>query len=256
MGKNHVWKNFIWYALAIPLCIAGLFCGVLPLIERAYQRHYGPGSIYLLTGTGLPIALYLALFAVICWLFAPEGLKGYFENEDGSGIRAGFSRKKKCAVCAIAVSLVLAATAGSMFWFQRFTMDGIEYRCFFSKKEYSWQEVECFSLKADFQGILMFEFQMADGSRRSFNGGILWNVEYFSEAFEQQFPEDVYGYARWLGRELGSRGIPLQAEGGWDGLMETLEYDSWKMLAEDVRQLHSSAQDIRMSPPSGQTGKD
>lgn len=241
MGKKHVWKNFIWYAFAIPLCIAGLFCGVLPFIEKAYQWHYGAGSVYLLTGTGLPIALFLALFLVVCWLFAPGGLKGYFENEDGTGIQAGFSRKKKYAVCAAAVFLTMAATAGSMFWFQRFTMDGTEYRCFFGKKEYGWQEVECLTLKADAQGSLMFVLQMGDGSRRTFNGGLLWSVEYTSEAFGQQFPEDIYGYARWLGRELGSRGVPLQAEGGWEALMEKLKYDSWKMLAEDIREIHSAA---------------
>ena len=128
-----------------------------------------------------------------------------------------------------------------MCWFQRFTLEGVEYRCFFYKKEYAWQDVEGLILKADFQGSLIFEFHMKNGRKYSFNGGILWCVEYFSHGFEHKFPEDVYDYARWLGRELGGRQVPLEAKGDWDSLMEELEYDSWKSLAEDVRQCYEKA---------------
>lgn len=214
---------------------------VLPVVEAGYQWYYGADSIYLLTGTGLPVALSLILFAVFLWLFSQAGLKGYFEEENGEGIKADFSGKKKCAAGLLAVFLTIAGIIGSMCWFQRFTLEGVEYHCFFHQKEYTWQDVKSFILKSDSHGVLMFEFQMEDGAKHSFNGGMLWCMEYFSSGFEQQFPEEVYDYARWLGRELGSRRIPMEVKGGWDDLMEELEYDSWKVLAEDVWQCYENA---------------
>lgn len=244
-------RSAIFRMLAAVSWILIIFFGVLPGVEAGYQWYYGANSIYLITGTGIPILLSLGLFAVFLWLFSRDGLKGYFEEENGEGIKAAFSRKKKCMAWLLAVFFTAAGIIGSMCWFQRFTLEGVEYRCFFYKKEYTWQDVECFVLKSDSHGVLMFEFQMADGAKRSFNGGLLWCVEYFSDGFEQQFPEDVYGYARWLGQELGSQQIPLEAKGGWDSLIEELEYDSWKTLAEDIRQCYENAEHNRKETQQG-----
>ena len=218
-----------------------IFFGILPLVEKGYQWYYGSDSIYLITGTGLPILLSLILFAIVLWLFSQDGLKGYFEEEDGRGIKAHFSNKKKITAGFLSLFLTLACILGSMCWFQRFTLEGVEYHCFFYQKEYNWQDVRCFTLKADSHGSLAFEFQMKDGTKRSFNGGYLWCIEYFSDKFERQFSEDVYDYARWLGRKTGSQNIPIKAKGGWNSLMEGLEYDSWKTLAKDIRQCHQDA---------------
>lgn len=240
-GAGMKIRSVIFRLLGAVLCILIIFFIVLPMVEEGYQRYYGAGSIYLITGTGIPILLSLGLFMAVLWLFSKDGLKGYFEEENGEGIRAGFSRKKKCAVGLLSLFLTVVGIFGSMCWRQRFTLDGVDYRCFFYQKEYAWQDVECFTLRADFQGVLMFEFKMEDGAKRSFNGGWLWCTEYFSDGFERKFPEDVYDYARWLGRELGSRNIPLEAEGGWEKLEEKLEYESWKRLAEDVRRCYEDA---------------
>lgn len=214
---------------------------MISLMEQGYQWYYGKENSYLITGTGLPILFSLLLFIVFLWLFSQDGLKGYFEEENGEGIKANFSTKKKCLVGLLSFFLTIAGILGSMFWFQKFSLKGIEYRCFFYQKEYTWQDVSQFILKADFQGCLVFEFQMKDGAKRSFNGGVLWCVEYFSEQFDQQFPEDVYDFAQWLGREMSSQNIPLEAEGGWNQLMEQLKYDSWKILAEDIRQCYENS---------------
>ncbi|MCI9174608.1 MAG: hypothetical protein HFH49_06600 [Lachnospiraceae bacterium] len=238
---KYSWKNRIWYLLAVLMCVFFLIFHVLPLIEMGYQWYYKKDDVYLITGTGLPAALFLLLFFTVLWLFAPEGVKGYFEDDEGRGMKADFSPRKKAAVCALAVFITLSATAGSMLWYQRFTMNGVEYRCFLYKKDYTWQEVSGLTLKADAQGVLMFEFQMTDGKKRSFNGGFLWCVEYFGEGFEEKFPEDVYDYALWLGQELGSQKIPLKAEGGWEKLQEELNYESWRILAEDIRQCYEKA---------------
>lgn len=231
----------VLHILAIVLCILLIFLGVLPLVEAGYQWYYGANSVYLITGTGIPILLFLLLFAVFLWLFSQDGLKGYFEEANGEGIKANFSGRKRVMVGLLSVFLTIVGILGSMCWFQRFTLDGIEYHCFFYQKEYTWQDVDCFTLDADFQGCLVFGFQMKDGKRYSFNGGPLWCVEYFSDRFESQFPEDVYDYTQWLSKELGSQDIPLEAEGGWDSLVENLEYDSWKILAEDIRQCYGDA---------------
>lgn len=234
-------RSVIFRLLAAIFCILIIFFVILPMIEEGYRQYYGTDSIYLITGTGIPVLLSLALFMAVLWLFSRDGLKGYFEEENGKGIRADFSGKKKCLAGLLSLFFTAAGILGSMCWYQRFTMDGVEYRCFFHQKKYAWQDVECFTLKADSQGVLMFEFQMEDGKKRSFNGGSLWCIEYFGKGFEEKFPEDVYSYALWLGEELGSRKIPLKAEGGWEKLEEKLEYESWKRLAEDVRGRYEEA---------------
>lgn len=240
----RVWRTVL-RILAAALCILFIFFGVLPLIEAGYQWYYGANSIYLITGTGIPILLSLVLFAILLWLFRQDGWKGYLKKENGEGIKANFSRRKKCIVGLLSCFLVIAGILVSMCWFQRFTLEGIEYHCLFYQKEYTWQNVSCLILKADVQGCLVFEFQMEDGTKRSFNGEWLWCVEYFSDGFEHQFPEDVYDYARWISKELGSRNIPLEAEDSWDSLMEHLEYDSWKVLAEDIRQYYENANKLQ-----------
>lgn len=227
--------------LAAALCILIIFFVLLPMVEQGYQRYYGADSVYLITGTGIPILLSLVLFMAVLWLFRRDGLAGCFEGEHGEGSRAGFSGKKKYLAGLTACLLAVTGMIGSMCWYQRFTLDGVEYRCFFYQKEYTWQDVECFTLRGDFQGVLTFEFQMADGAERSFNGGWLWCAEYFSDGFERRFPEDVYDYARWLGREFGRRKIPLEAEGGWEKLKKELKYESWQKLAEDIRRDYESA---------------
>lgn len=237
-----VWRG-VFRLGAAAACIFLIFFGVLPLIEKCYQQYYGAGSVYLLTGTGIPIVCALGFFYALLWLFSKEGVKGYFEGEHGEGLKAGFTGSKKWAACFLAAAIFAAGIVGSMFWFQRFTLDGVEYRCLSCRREYTWEEVECLVLKADFQGVLEFEFQMADGREYSFNGTLFWCVEYFSEGFERKFPDDVYGYARWLGKELGGRGIPLEAKGGWEGMMEKLNYDSWRTLAEEVQKLHREAEE-------------
>lgn len=234
--------KIIWYVLAIVICIGGIFFGVLPLIEAGYQYHYGEDNIYLISGnaTGIPIILSLALFMIVVWLFSPDGLRGYFEEEDGSGIKAHFSMKKKLVVLSVSICLAIVGSIGSMCWFERFTLDGVERHCFIAKKEYGWKDVEYFTLKADSHGVLMFEVRMQDGTKHYFNGGILRWAEYYGDGFEKKFPEDVYDYMVWLAEKLGSQNIPMRVE-DWEDFMEELDYESWQTLAEEIKNVYEKA---------------
>ena len=211
------------------------FFGILPLIEEIYQKHFGADSVYSLTGnlTGVPIVLSVIVFGIFIWLFSPNGAFGNLWRQE-KGWKAEFSGKTKCIIAGISTLVAVIGIIGSLFGFERFTLDGVERYRFGQKKEYVWEDTAYFTLKSDLSGVLVFELVMKDGQKYDFNGGLLRAAEYSSDAYDKTVPEGVYDYAIWLSRELGKRNIPMQVA-DWEKLKKGLTYDSWDELADGIR---------------------
>lgn len=215
------------------------FFGLLPLIEEIYQMYFGADEAYLLTGnlTGVPIVIFLILLGIYLWLFSSNGILGNLWNGE-PGWKANFSGRTKGIIFGISILVAMLGIAGSMFWYERFTLDGVESCHFGKKKEYAWEDTEYFTLKAaTSDGVLVIELVMKDGERYSFNGGVFRAAEYWNDAYDTQFPEGVYDYAIWLSEELKERNVPLQVK-DWDKLKKDLTYDSWDELADQIRAVY------------------
>lgn len=220
----------IWFFLAL--------LGVPTLIEQAYMSYFGAEQAYFITSnlSGVPILLCIGLFAVYIWLFFPNGLLGnLWKGEEG--VKAKCSKRTKFVIATATLLVVMVGTIGSVFWFERYTQEGVEIYRFGQRNEYTWEEVENFTLKGDWNGVMVFRLNMKDGEKYSFNGGLLHAVEYFNDAYNEQFPEDVYDYTVWLSKELGKRNVPMEVK-DWEALKDDLVYDSWKDLAERIREAY------------------
>ena len=228
--------------LAIILWIPITIFLIPGLISHGYDWYYGKNAVHLISGslTGVPFLMSIVILSVFLWLFSPDGLRGYFEDDNGNGIKADFSIRRKIIIAVLTLIISAAGCIISMLWFERFTLEGIEKHHFFSHKTYEWNEVSEFRLKADSQGVLVMQFEMTDGKKYSFNGGILRAAEYTSNAFDEKFPEDVYDYMVWIGEELGNSGVVMDTS-DWDKLKRKLKYDSWKTIAEDVKEGYMQA---------------
>lgn len=234
-------KRFIIGVVAIVLWVFLGLLGVPMLIEQAYMSYFGADNPYFITSnlSGVPILLCMGLFAVYTWLFFQNGILGnLWKGEEGA--KAKCSKRTKFVIATATLFVVIVGSIGSTFWFERYTKEGVEIYHFGKRNVYTWEEVEAFTLKGDRDGVMVFQLNMKDGKKYSFNGGLLHAVEYCNDAYEEQFPEDVYDYTVWLSKEFGKRNIPMEIK-DWEAMKDDLEYDSWKDLAESIREAYEEA---------------
>lgn len=233
------------------MCIAAaalgivLLVGFLNLIGVLYQWLYGEEAVWLVTA-GLNLVPW-AVVLILASLDLPE-IQRMVKKEDEEAeqneavsdktavpterikTRRIFWKINIPAVLLIA-AIGLIICVAEAFWHNRFTPDGVEIHHFFSKKAYTWDEVDYYTLKAK-SGILRFELVMKDGEKISFVDS---NAEYISDAFYEMFPDDVYDYSVWLAQNLKNHGKELRVE-DWEYLHEKLDYESWDELADAIRE--------------------
>lgn len=229
-GGLAIVGGIVWFLFAL--------FGIPSLIGWIYEKQFGTEQVYLLTGdlTGVPILLSLVLFGIFVWLFSPNGAFGNLLRGE-EGFKAKFSDRTKGIIFGCSTLVAVLGMAASVFWIDCFTTEGIKSFRFGQEKEYVWEDAEYVTLKDDFDGVLMYEMVMKDGKTYHFNGGILRVMEYYSNAFDEEFPRDVDDYAVWLSRELKEKQVPLQVK-DWNKLEKKLKYDSWRKLAEEIRAVY------------------
>lgn len=207
------------------------------LIENVYILYFGNETPYFITSnlSWVPVISFLGFFAVCLWLFSPYGLLGNLWKGE-IGAKATCSMRWKLVIAFGSFFLAIFIVIGSMFWFERYTPDGVECYCFGVKKEYSWEDVESFSLESDYSGCLFFRLNMKDGKNYDFGGGFFRPIEYSNDAYEEQFP-DRDDYDLWLTGELRNRGVLLEAESR-EELLSKFTYDADKELADEICRMY------------------
>ena len=103
---------------------------------------------------------------------------------------------------------------------------------FFSHREYTWTDVDHYTLSAGHDGILNFIIVMKDGTRADMLGGSI---------SMSNFPEDTYpdgeeDFGRRLAEMFSDMGVELRVD-DWDELYEELGYDYWADYAKELRRL-------------------
>ena len=207
------------------------------LIENMYMLYFGKETPYFITSnlSWLPVDSFLGFFAVCLWLFSPYGLLGNMWKGE-IGLRANCAKRSKVMIALGAFIVAMTITMGSLFWFERYTPDGMECYRFGIKKEYNWEDVESVSPKLAYDGCLFLSLTMKDGKNYGFGGGFFRPIEYSNDAYEEQF-RDGENYNVWISRELHSRGVLLNVK-NWNALEKKIKYDSDKELLEEIRKIY------------------
>lgn len=211
------------------------------MVDWVYNRAYGKGSVYIMSGnlSGLPLILCLGFVILLFWLFYAGGIRDFvWEIEEEDGWKAAIPFKKKIIIAVIGAVVVISCSLASMLWNEKFTLYGVEKFCFGAERNYTWEDAEKLTLKRDFQDILIFQIQMKDGSCHYFNGGFFRQAEYFSDGFEEKF-EDSRAYMLWLAELLKEKGVPLEIRDEEEliGNLGT-EGDYWSETAKEIMKIY------------------
>lgn len=211
------------------------------LIDYFYKHQLGDG-IWMTSSpfSCVPLLACIVYFILEYVLFLePEDIdSGEPENKTATH-RNHFSKKTKAAIVFLPLLFAIILSLLSMFHFHIFSNTGVKSVTLTNRMEYSWDDVEYFTLEDDWLGQLVFKLVFDDGSHAQFIGGVTYYAWYTSEAFDSLYPDTDYDYARYLAKELCSRNIPAKIE-DWDELIDDLKYDSYQELAEELHEIISA----------------
>lgn len=108
------------------------------------------------------------------------------------------------------------------------------YDVSFMKKNYTWDEIDYYTLSASTSGTLTYSVIMQDGAKADCIGGeaMVW----LSNLPEEKYPEQDYDFVKYLSRKLKKQGVELRVN-DWNKLYKDLRYESWIELAEEIREI-------------------
>lgn len=224
--KSSKLKSFLKIIGAI-LYIPALIIGLPILLESIVTEIIlGNDTLFLMTSDlyMVYIAAGFCLFAILLYLYSKHGVFG--------SLKVHFPGKIKRKVTLYSTLVFLFATVIYLSWFNIFTEKGVTMQHFFSHREYTWTDVDHYTLSAGHDGILNFIIVMKDGTRADMLGGSI---------SMSNFPEDTYpdgeeDFGRRLAEMFSDMGVELRVD-DWDELYEELGYDYWADYAKELRRL-------------------
>lgn len=230
-------RFILWIAIFLSVTIFA----VPYLIDCFYKQWLGNG-IWMTSSpySCVPLLTFMLYFILEFVLFLePEDENSVEPEKEISNHRKHFTKKEKTAMLLLPLLLAIIISILSMLRFHAFTSTGVESFSFTNRTNYSWDDVESFTLEDDWYGQLVFKLVFNDGRHAQFIGGVTYYAWYTSEAFDSMYPDADSDYARYLIKELCSRNVPAKIE-DWDGLIDDLRYDSHQELAKELRELISA----------------
>lgn len=131
-------------------------------------------------------------------------------------------------------SLLVFAVAIFIYstWFNGFTEEEIRIQRFVYSKEYSWEAVDHYTLKAGTDGTLKYCIVMNDGKELEILGGDV-SVDNLPK---EEYPDSIDDFCRQLTMKFAGQGIELKVE-DWEKLYRKLTYDYWIEYAEEIRSI-------------------
>ncbi len=220
-----------WKIIPGILYILLLLFGIPIAIESLiFDCLLGADTVYVVT-SDMYIFYFFAgmyVFAFFIWLYSKHGI---FPNyADGEGIKSHLPRKirKKAAIGSVVFFLAVIGIYAS--WYDCFTEHGLRTQRIFWGKEYTWEDVDYYTLSADWGGTLKYTVVMRDGLKADCIGGAV-SMSDFPDGVGLDGEED---FGRYLSRVFSEQGIELKVK-DWKKLYQNLKYDYWKEYAEDIQ---------------------
>lgn len=214
---------FIAYLFLVPRISEDIFT---PFHNNmTYHATFGLYFIYWLVG--------MYVFALLVFLYSKHGI--FPDRISGEeGIKANIPKKEKHKLTAFSFILLFASIVLSCCWYDCFTEDGLIIQRIHTSKEYTWEEIDYYTLSASSSGTLTFTVVMQDGTHSDCIGGnaIVW----MCNLPEEKYPDYEYDFVKFLSRKFTEQGVELRVD-NWEKLYKKLQYDSWKELAEEIREI-------------------
>lgn len=221
------WIGGLTYFVAYLIFIPGWAEDIL--IPRAddfyYVATYDMFFIYWLMG--------MYVLCIFIFFYSKHGI--FPDRISGEeGIKANVPRKVKRTVSILSVLALFLSLFPSVYWYDCFTEEGVMVQRFFYSKNYSWDEIDYYTLSASFDGTLTYSVVMQDGTKADCIGGGAMVSEVHLP--EDRYPDWDYDFARDLSKKFTEQGVELKID-NWDKLYKDLKYPSWIELAEDIREI-------------------
>lgn len=231
--KSSPLKAFLKIAAAILYIPFFLFGIPIALESLIFDNLLGKDTAYIITCDLYLLYAFVGMyvFCVFVYLYSKHGILGNVWTGEG-GIRASFPRKVKRKIAIGSVLVFLLSILVYQSWFDCFTEDGIRVQRFFYNKEYTWEDVDYYTLTASFDGTLNYNIIMKDGTRTN----CLGSGAAMSNLPEETYPNYEEDYGRYLARTFSELNIPLKTD-NWNTLMKKLKYDYWEDFAEEIRSI-------------------
>lgn len=174
----------------------------------------------------------LFIMCMLIYLYSKRGIfPDLVKGEDG--IKCTLPRKVRYKITGFCAVILILSIFPSFAWYDCATEDGLIVQRFTYNKSYTWEEIDYYTLSADFQGTLIFSVVMQDGTKADCIGGSPIGISHLPE---DKYPDYDYDFARYLSRKFTDMGIELKVK-DWSKLYKALKYDSWIELAEDIREI-------------------
>lgn len=228
-SKIKTFLKIIGAILYIPFCLIGI-----PIImeDIVFAGVFGKDFTYIMTSDLYVIycVAVLCLFMLLIYLYSKHGI---LRTMDGSeGLRARLPKKTKRKVLLHGILVFTGVLFIYLFWFDLFTEDGAVMQRLFIHREYTWDDVDYYTLGAGTDGILEFTVVMEDGVHMD----CLGSSSSSSNLPEGKYPDMEEDYCRYLTKLFSERGIELRVD-DWEKLYNRLNYDYWINYAEEIREL-------------------
>lgn len=227
------------FKVALAILYIPFFLFGIPIAQETllFDHLLGKNTAYIIT-CDLYLIYFVAgmcLFAVFVYLYSKHGiLRNTFTGE--KGFRATFPRNVKRKIAMGSVLIFLLSILVYQSWFDCFTEDGVRIQRFFYSKEYTWTDVDHYTLTANFDGTLNYIVVMKDGT----NANCFGNGVSMSNLPEEAYPNYEEDYIRYLTQTFSHLNVPLKVD-NWDALLKKLKYDYWKEFAQEIHALSAEA---------------
>jgi len=215
---------FVSYLFFIPNIAEDIF--FTPLYNHlTYYAAFDLFFLYWIIG--------MFVLAMFVYLYSKYGI---FPNRvtGEEGIKCNIPKKKRHIIALLSIIGLFLSLIPSCTWYDCFTEDGLIVRRFFYEKNYTWDELDYYTLSASNNGTLTYSVIMQDGTKADCIGGkaILW----MSNLPEDKYPEYEYDFVKYLSRRFKEQGVELKVE-DWGKLYKDLRYESWIELTEEIREI-------------------
>lgn len=182
---------------------------------------------------GLYWILGMYVLAMFVYLYSKHGV--FPDRITGEeGIKCNLPRKARHIIAILSVTIWLLSLIPSIMWYDCFTENGLIVQRLFYYKEYTWDDIDYYTLDAGMDGTLTYSVIMKDGQRADcIGGGAMIGEENLPE---DKYPDYSYDFVRYLSRKFTAQGVELRVE-NWSKLYKDLKYPSWIELAEDIREI-------------------
>ena len=170
------------------------------------------------------------LFCVFLWMFSDFGVFGdMFKGE--YGLRCHLPKNMRRKVLVGSVIVYLLGIGCYLTCYDCFTADGVERRILFYDKEYTWNDVDHFTLQKGTDGFLDYVVVMKDGIRCKCLGNDIGSYS----LSEDRYPNETEDYCIELTEKFVEMGIPL-TDTDFDKLHGRL-MDYWSECLEKLEEV-------------------